>query len=378
MDLSLQSVRSPRELRQFVTLPWQIYRADPCWVPPLIEEQIDRLTPGRNPFWKNAGRELWIARRGKRAVGRIAAIIDHNANRQFHTTGGRFGFFECEQDGEAAARLFSAAEAWLRERGATYLEGPYNPTHSDENGILIEGFSTRPALLEAHNPPYYAGLVEQAGYCPHTDLVARLYCRQPGLDFEQLMPPKILRAAERACQRADLSVRPVDLARWPQEIRAVWQIYNTALSTLGDYLPVPEEEFRRFADSFKPFIDPAMALIAEIDARPVGFSLALPDIYEALQHVNGRLDLPGLAKLWWYSRRIRRVSFKILMVLPEFHYRGVEALLLYETARGIYHGAYREVDMSMTGDNNPKSNRLQENLGFQVYRRYRIYRKELN
>ncbi len=377
MDLTLVTVRSVDELHQFVTLPWRIYRDDPYWVPPLIKEQKDRLTPGRNPFWLNAERAVWIVRRGREPVGRIAAIIDHNANRQFQQKSGLFGFFECQQDDEAAALLFSTAEDWLRSRGMTRVEGPYSPSHSDENGILIEGYSTRPSLLEGHNLPYYAGLVELSGYRPYTDLVARMYCRPPGQAFDQMIPPKLLRVVEKVRQRSDLSVRMLDVKRWPEEIHTAWEIYNTALGTLGDYVPIPEAEFRQLADSFRAFIDPRMALIAEVGGTPVGFSLALPDLNEAIQHINGRLNLPGMIKLWWHARHLKRVSFKILMMLPEYHSRGIESLLVYETARGIYAGEYTEVDMSLTGDNNPKSNRLQENLGFQVYRRYRIYQKEL-
>ena len=124
-------------------------------------------------------------------------------------------------------------------------------------------------------------------------------------------------------------------------------------------------------------MDPRLALLAEVKGKPVGFALALPDINEAFRHINGRMDLIGLAKLWWFSRKLTRVSFKILMMLPEYQGRGVEAVLIDQIGHAIYDIGYKEIDMSLTGDENVKSARLQDNLGFKPYRRYCLYEKGL-
>jgi GNAT superfamily N-acetyltransferase len=120
-----------------------------------------------------------------------------------------------------------------------------------------------------------------------------------------------------------------------------------------------------------------MALIAEVGSRPVGFAIALPDVNEALQHLDGKLGPVELVKLWWFTRRIKRVSFKILIIVPEYQGRGIEALLILRVAQAIWNKGYREVDMSLTGEENLKSSLFQEHIGFTVYRRYRIYQKDL-
>ena len=160
-------------------------------------------------------------------------------------------------------------------------------------------------------------------------------------------------------------------------LKLACHIYNTALGPLPDYVPVSDDEFLTLAGSFKPIMDTDMALIAEIGGKPVGYALALPDINEALLHVNGRLDLVGLAKLWWYSRKLKRASFKILMMLPDYQNRGIESLLVVQVAQAIWDKGYTEADMSLTGEENEKSTRFQEHLGFKVYRRYRIYEKPI-
>jgi GNAT superfamily N-acetyltransferase len=378
MALNLTLVRSRNDLERFVKFPWSIYKDDPYWVPPLIDEQIKKLDLASNPYWRSAGRELWIAWKGQRPVGTIAAIIDYHHNQVFNDATGMIGFFECIDDQQVADLLFGAATDWLKEKGMARLRGPFNPSPTDEIGVLVDGFNSRPTILEAHNPPYYAGLFEKAGFQRYNDLVARLYERPPDLkDVSEMVPEKLKRVVDIILKRKDLCVRSVNLAAWPKEVKLACQIYNAALSCLPDYLPVSEAEFMSFAESFRPILDPGMAMIAEIDGKAVGFALALPDINQAFQHVNGRLGLLGLIKLWWYSRKLSRVSFKILMVLPEFQNRGVEAALIYKVAEGVWAGGYTEVDMSLTGDENEKSNRFQQNLGFKVYRRYRIYERSI-
>jgi GNAT superfamily N-acetyltransferase len=379
MPVRLQSVTTPADLETFAAFPFRVYQDDPFWVPPVLTERIDRLTPGRNPFWNEAERALWIAQRGGEPVGTIAAIIDHKRNRVLGTCDGQFGFFECRPDQEAAAELLNAAAGWLAERGMERMLGPYNPSPTDEIGILIDGFDTRPAILEAHTPRYYRGLVEACGLVKQEDLVARLYTRSPyEQDVMRVLPEKLVRAAELAGRRPDLALRPVNLKRWDDEIALAQNLYDRALGILPGHVPFSLEEFRAFAAGFKPVVDPKLALIAEVGGQPAGFALALPDANEALQPLGGKLGRLELLRLWWGLKRVKRVSLKILVVLPEYHYRGVEAALLVALAKGIWERGYHEVDMSMTGEDNWRSNRFQENLGFKVYRRYRVYQKELS
>lgn len=377
MALMISPVRSKRELKEFVTFPWRIYRDNPCWVPPLINDRMKRLDPQVDPFWKNARRELWIARLEGRPVGTIAGIVEEG---RVHTSGamvGSFGFFECIDDTSIGQALLDTVADWLRGQGMTVMRGPFNPSGDDECGFLVEGFQTRPAVLEGHSPPYYAAMVERLGFTLYREMVARMLHVDNRRTFEEQVPAKLLQVAERVRRRADLSLRTIDMRRWDEEIIQAWHIYVTALSELPEYVPITLADFQALAASFRPILNPQLAQIAEVGGKPVGFALAIPDANEALQHVNGRLGPLGLLKLLWYSRRLKRVSFKILMMLPEYQGRGVEAALTIAVARAIWDAHYQEVDMSMTGSENVKSNRLQENLGFQVYRRYRIYEKAL-
>ncbi len=377
MSLELRPLQTEAEFKQFVVFPWKVNRGDPNWVPPLIEERSSRLDEKRNSFWGNTRRLLWMAWQDGQPVGTIAAFIDLRRNRLLHTNMGQFGFFDCVNDPSVSRLLIAAAGNWLRSQAVSQMVGPYNPSMSDEAGILVEGFDTRPTIMTAHNPPYYPALMEDSGLIKKVDLLARMFRRPDGMSFDQACPPNLKRVYQRVSLRQDYSIRSIRMDRWEEEISLACRIYNAALGPLPDFLPLTEEEFLSFANSFKLIMQSDLALVAEVRGEPAGFALALPDINQALQHVNGRLDLPGMAKFWWYSRRLTRISFKVLMMLPEFQKRGIEALLNYRIGEAIFKRGYQEVDFSLTGEENLPSTLYQENAGMQIYRRYRIYQMEL-
>jgi GNAT superfamily N-acetyltransferase len=377
-SLRVRQVHSRTELGQFISLPRQIYRGDRFWVPPLGSEVSYRLDTGRNPFWRTASRALFIACGPSGPVGRIAAIIDRTRGpaddgRPF----GSFGFFECIDDEDVARALIEAASSWLEAMGMAGMDGPYNPSRSDEIGVLTEGFESAPALLEAHGRPYYPRLLERAGLEKKREIVARLWKRESaGSRFEDAAPEKLLRVARMVEAAGRVTVRPVRLSAWDEEISTACRLYNRSLAGLPEHLPVSQEQFSAFAASFKPYIDPETALIAEVDGVPAGFALALPDLNQALAAANGRLFPTGIIAFLRARKRITRATFKILVVLPEFRSSGAEAMLVSMIARAIWDRGYLELDSSLTGDENDKSNRFQDNLGMRVYRRYAIYSME--
>jgi hypothetical protein len=378
MTLTIKPVETKQELRSFIHFPWIVNKGDPNWVPPLINDRFGKLDVEKNPFWQSAERQLWLALKDGEPVGTIAAINDIRREQKLRDGIGGFGFFDCINDIEVTRGLISTAGKWLSDRKFHLMRGPNNPSGSDECGILVEGFDTRPAILEAHNPPYYASLLEQSGMRKNQDVVARLiHRREDATELKDVLPEKLIRVAELVKKRPDLTLRPVNLKAWDHDVRIACDIYNQALGTLPEYIPMSQDEFRNFANSFKSLVSPDLVKLAEVNGKPVGFGLALPDINQALQHVNGRLNLLGLMKFLWFRRKLDRASFKILVMIPQFIGSGIETALVVEVAQALFNKKFKEVDMSLTGDENEKSNRYQDNLGMKIYRRYRFYEKNI-
>lgn len=374
----VRPVATRRELHTFVDFPWRIYRNDPYWVPPLRSARRHKLDPRKDPFWRNAERELFIAWRGHEPVGTIAAIVDYGRMQVSKTRDGVFGFFECIDDDAVACALIDQARTWLRARGMTGIVGPYSPSVADEHGVLLEGHTTRPSLMEAHTPVYYSRLLEAAGLVTFRHSFAWLVQAEEGRrDLTRLLPPVLFEAAERARRQPGVRTRPVDPSRWNEEVKLVHQLYNRAMATVPDFVPIPEADFFAIAENFRRILMPELVRIAEVDGKPVAYALALPDVNEALQTIDGRWFPFGALRFWWRCRKLTRATFKILVVLPEYRRRGIEALLIAETAQAMLDAGFREADLSHTGEENTRINFYLQTLGLKIYRRYRIYRGEL-
>jgi GNAT superfamily N-acetyltransferase len=371
--IQVHEVASRRDMKAFVKFPWRVYRGDPNWVPPLISERLSYLDPAHNPFYEHAEVALFLARRGREAVGTLAAFVDHAANRHQGRRTGGFGFFEVVDEYAVAGRLLDTACGWVKARGMAVLRGPTNFTNNDAPGVLIAGADCPPVMLSAHTPPYYPAFLERYGMRKSLDVYAwRFFRRQAGEELEGL-PPKLLRVAEAARRRGGVTVRKGRLDDWETEMETARCLFNATLAHLSDHVPLTRDEFRRMAGQVRPFLDPELVLFAEAGGRPAGFCVAIPDLNRVLIHLDGRLFPLGWLKAWWYGRRIDVVSFKLMGVLEEYRLRGVEALLYVEIARAVLAGGYRWLDGSLTSEENTAINTLVRRLGAERYKHYRIY-----
>lgn len=371
--IQIQAVTTRRDLLAFVKFPWRIYQGDRNWVPPLISERLSYLNPGKNPFYQHAQVALFLARRGREIVGTIAAFINHSANEYLKEKVGGFGFFEVIQDYDVARCLLDAACQWAKERGMTILRGPTNFGNNDTPGVLIEGANCPPVMLAAHTPPYYRTFLERYGMEKYIDNYAwRAFRSQIGAELENI-PAELLRVAEAAQRRSRVTIRKARFERWEEEMERAHYLFDTTLTHLRDHVPMSREQFRRFADQVRPFLDPDLVLFAEVGGQPVGFCVAIPDINRVLIHLNGRLFPWGWIKLWWYKQRIDVVSFKLMGILEDYRRRGIDALLYLEMLRAVFTKGYAWLDGSLTSEENLAVNFLAERLGAQRYKHYRIY-----
>ncbi|MFQ6102487.1 MAG: N-acetyltransferase [Anaerolineae bacterium] len=376
--VEVQPVATAEDLKHFVRFPWRIYAHDPYWVPPIISQIEKRLDTQRNPFWEYAERELFLARRNGGVVGTVAAIVNHQHNRQLNDRTGFFGFFEAINDHEVAEALIAAASDWLRERGMDLIRGPVNGAPTDEVGVQIAGFDRRPSIWEGHTPPYYRELIERLGFRKYDDYLAyEVWFKDLDWDLRNL-PPKIWRVAEKARDRTGVTIRKIDVSQWDAEVAKVHYLYNVAFRTIPGHIDMSLEKFANMAASLRPFLDPNLVVIAEVDGEPVGFAVALMDVNEALCHFrSGKLYLWDLIRLKWHMGRIRTACGKMLGILPEYRIRGLEILLALELGRHVLRKGYERVEISLLQEKNTLINRFVQHVGAQPYLVYRVYEKPL-
>jgi GNAT superfamily N-acetyltransferase len=371
-------VASSRQLRQFIDVPWRIYNATdhPQWVPPLRIAVADALNTRSNPFYKTADRELFLALRDGKPVGRIAAI-ENRAHNEFHQDRvGFFGFFECADDQEAAGALFAAAEAWLRGRGLDTMRGPMNPSTNHECGMLVRGFRWHPMIMTTWNPRYYPTLVENAGFAKAKDLLAYFFPMEGERAFE--MPERVKAVAQRALAGKQLTFRDLDLKNFKAEVDRCWEIYNDAWEPNWGFVPMSKESFFHEAQVLKYIVFPQFTFMAEVNGEPAGFMIIVPDFHHAFKAVgNGRLFPTGLFKLLAAKKRLRTGRIMILGARAEYRNRGIFALFANEMfRRGREFGAIG-AEASWILEDNEKLNKPLEAMGAKEYRRWRIYERSV-
>jgi len=376
--LTVRRVQSGRDRRSFLELPYKLYKKDRHWVAPLRIAQKDILNVSKHPFYKTSEVEMFLAERDGLVIGRIMAILNRAHNEFHREKAGSFGFFEVVPDFQAATALLDAAKAWLRQRGAEVMRGPFNPSTNYECGLLVEGFDSDPVVMMTYNPPSYADFLERAGFKKAMDLYAY------SVDYESfLQSDKLKRVADRARSKSGLTLRTVNLKDFANEVERLRGVYNDAWNDNWGFVPVTREEFDHLAKDLKQIVDPKIVYIAERmeegkpEPRAVGFFLAVPDLNQALKKAKGRLLPVGILKLLWHSRKIRSIRIITMGAIREFQNLGIAAMFYDEIYRRVPEHGYTTGEMSWILENNTLMNRSAELLGGKLYKTYRIYETPL-
>jgi GNAT superfamily N-acetyltransferase len=377
VPLAVIPVDNRRDLDRFVDLPWSLFDVarDPQWVPPLRATVYDALDRAKHPFYREAERELFLAVRDGRVVGRIAAIENRAHNRFHGDRVGFWGFFECVDDQAVADALFDAASEWLRGRGFDVLRGPMNPSTNYECGLLVDGFEKRPTFLTSWNPPYYAALCERAGMQKSKDLLAYLL---PMDDPSYAMPPAFERLAERALRKSRVAFRDLDMRRFDRELDLCWDVYNSAWEPNWGFVPMTKDEFVHTARDMRPLLNPRYAFAADVDGLTVGFMLTVPDYSDVLRRIgNGRLFPTGALRLFFGKRGIHDWRIMALGLRPEYRARGILPLFAWEAFRRAKEAGERSGEASWILEDNVPMNRAMLAMEARVHRRWRVYDRPL-
>lgn len=371
-DVEIRPVKTSRELNQFVKVPWTVYKSDPLWIPPLISEVKKLLTPGKNPFWDHADCSLFIAYKNGKPVGRVAAIVNENHNITHKDKVGFFGFFESTSDYGVAEILLKEAEAWLKDKGMDTMRGPFNPSINDDLGLLLEGEKKPPVFMMPYNPGYYLTFMEKYGLRKVRDLYAWY------VDNKMHMPEKVARIAERSLKRTGAVIRELKLDDFDAELAKVREVYNSAWEKNWGAVAMTRAEFDHLAADFKQIIFPELALLAEIDGKPVGFSLAVPDMNNVLGALNGRLLPFGALKMIGWRKKIKGMRIIIMGVIEKYRRRGIETNFYLECYKRGMALNMQYAEMSWILEENKEMNQALETIGGKLYKKYRVYDKPIS
>jgi GNAT superfamily N-acetyltransferase len=357
---------------RFVIFPWQIYKNDPLWVPPLVKERLRFIDPASGVFFKRGIADFFIATRDGKAVGTICCANDRETNAARGLKDCMIGFFECIQDEKVAEALFEHARKWASAHYLEALYGPFNLDYEDGYGILVDGRDRPPTLLCGHTPPYYQGFFEQYGFqTTRGDNLAYEITQEMG----SAEIDRISRLAARLRTRNRIRIRSGDLEHWDDEVERIYILLNRSLAHLPDFIPWPKDALQASLGQFRQIIDPELILFADVDSETVGFFPGIPNINEAIIHANGlRYPWDYLRLMPYLRRQPKCLAIKSVLVLPEYWKTGVAVMLFAEMAKRALPKGYQWIDLSLTSEDNPYTPTLAKRAGARLYKRYRVYR----
>lgn len=381
-DVVVRKVESKPDFKAFFEFPWELYKGDPNWVPPLLSMRRSLLDQKKHPSWEYMEGDYFAAWRGDKLVGTVAAIINHRHNEFHGERVGWFGAFQVLDDQTAATALLETAAEWVKARGYDAIRGPQSFTTHEECGLLIDNFS-RPVLLMPYNYPYFQRLIENSpGWGKVMDVFSFNISREKWLGEGN--QDRLMRLTERVMKRSNIKVRGFDVRRKREEFKLFKDLYNMAWEKNWGFVPMTPRELDDLVDSLGMFFDPQLAIFAYVGDEPAGFFLGVPDFNQVLRAAYPRPGEPEvftlIKALWHWKIRSKIDWFRVplLGVREQFRKKGVDIALI---AHGV--GAMLEQPGRTNGDagwiletNHDMVGSL-KGIHAEIYKTHRFYEKNL-
>jgi GNAT superfamily N-acetyltransferase len=385
--ITIRPVTTKADRKAFVDLPFRLYKDNPNWVPPLKDEAMGLITPGKNPFFEHAVAQLFLAERDGKVVGRISASIDHMwtpmpADKGGGADSGNWGYLDAQDKG-VADLLIVAAEDWLRAKGVKRSIGPISMSIWEEPGLLIKGHDHPPTVMMGYDDARYEPWVESWGYKKVKDL------HTWDLDITHEFPPLIGRIVAASEKNPRIRVRKVNKKKFAEEAAIILGILNDAWSDNWGYVPFTESEIAFAGKKMKPIIFNDLVMVAEYDGEPVAFMMAWPDLNEMQADLNGELFPFGFIKLLWRlngglsgkpkSRTIRVPLMGVVKKLQSSRMASQLAFQMIEYIRreAIAHYGNVRGELGWVLEDNQGMNAIADAIESKINKTYRIYEKAL-
>jgi hypothetical protein len=370
MAVTLENVATKRQTREFIKFPYTLYKNDKNWVPPLLMDDYRKVNRKKHPFYQHAEAEFFLARKDGTVAGRIAAIHDSIWEQTHNEKAAYWGWFECVDDPAVAKSLFDAAFDWARKRGCIRIIGPMSPNANDFIGCQIEGFEGSPVLLMTYNPAYYDRLIQGYGSKKWKDLVAWL------VDSPDV-PERLAKIMPRVEGKGGFTLRNANMKDFKGEIRRFNDLYNQFEQVNAVFTPMTPAELDVMAKDLKIAVDPDLIFFAEVDGKPVGVSLSLPDFNVAFKAARGHLFPFGIFHLLTAKKRARLLRTISMGVLKDHRNRGIDLSFYYHTFVNGKRKRYQGAEMSWVEEDNVNMTNTALKIGGKPYRKYRVYERAL-
>ena len=372
MSLKIKVVRTKDDLKEFIFLTKKLHRNHYGWVPPVYSNERSYFDPAKNRALTYSDYILLLALSDGKPVARIMGMINNRCNEYRHERYARFGYFECPDDQEAAHALLSYVEDWAREKGMTRVAGPMGLYNQDPAGFLVEGFEHNPTINTNYNFEFIPGLLEKESYVKDVDYVVYK------IDLLRNLPDFYHGIYKRIADRGEYKLKEFTTRKQIKEyILPILELMNECFAELYGYNPLDGQEMRILAKRFMPVLDPRFVKVVTKGEEIIGFNIAMPNLSEGFRRSGGRLTPLGILYILLAARRSRQLDSLIGGIRKEYRGRGIDVLMGYPTILAARKAGFVFADSHHELEDNKKVRAEMERLGGEVYKRYRVYRKEL-
>lgn len=364
-----------KELRDFTRFHIDLYKDNPCFVPPLVIDDIETLTPSKNPAFDFCEAEYFMAYRDGRPVGRIAAIINRQVNESTGHKAARFGFVDFIDDVEVSGALLHTVEEWARSKGMEKVIGPLSFTDLDKEGCLVEGYDQLSTMATIYNYPYYPKHFEHHGYTKESDWVEYL------IAVPDAVPEKHLRIAEIVKRKFNLRVVKYTSRRKIKKEygKALFHLINDAYKDLYQFSRLTDRQIDKYIDDYLGLLDlDLVTLIVDADDKVAGVGISMPSMSRALQKSRGKFFPFG----WWHllkglKGKNDRVDLLLVAVRPEYQAKGVSALLFVDLIPQYIKKGFKWAESNPEMEGNSKVQNQWEAFNPTLNKRRRSYVKNI-
>ena len=385
--ISIRPVVTKADRKAFVDLPFRLYQDNPNWIPPLKDEAMGLITPGKNPFFEHAEAQLFLAELDGRVAGRISASIDKMWTPMPEAQGGgadmgNWGYLDAE-DKWSADRLIAEAEGWLKSKGVRRSVGPISMSIWEEPGLLIKGHDHPPTVMMGYDDPRYEAWVESWGYQKVKDL------HTWDLDITKPFPPLIQRIVESGEKNPRIRIRPVNKKKFNEEAAIILSILNDAWSDNWGFVPFTESEIAFAGKKMKPIIFNDLVRVAEYDGEPAAFMMTWPDLNELQADLTGELFPFGFIKLLWRLNggfsgkpKVKTMRVPLMGVVKRLQASRLASQLAFMMIEYIRRSSIADFgstrgEIGWILEDNQGMNSIAQTIESQINKTYRIYEKAI-
>lgn len=371
--ITIQQVNNKKQLKAFVTFPFELYKNHPYWVPPLINDEMENFDTTKNPAFESAEAHLFLAYKDQKIVGRIAAIINWNEVHNQNKKKMRFGWWDVIDDIDVTKALLAKVHEIGQKNQLEHIEGPMGFSNLDKVGVLTEGFDFIGSMITWYNHPYYAQHLEQLGYRKEKEY------HESSFLMSQVDPAPFTRAQEFVRKRYGLTsmnfTRTQDIMPYVDEM---FDLFNTTYAHLASFVAITDIQRAYFKKKYIPFINPEyIKFIFDINHKMVAFAIVMPSFSEALQKAKGKLFPFGFYHLLKAKKNSKEVLFYLIGVLPEYQNKGVTAIIFDEYFKTFKANGITKCIRTPELEENHAIHNLWKNFDSQITRRRRTYTKSI-